>query len=227
MPNQNENCPICGESSAVRSKLVLIDAPWELVPGGDSRKRYLVSPVADEVTPEAVQQRQVSHGYRCDHCGRDFAREWELASARNGRLLQTKKGSWVWLMSWVEKLPSHHSGWTAFTAFVLPILKACVDAKLDEHFRVGQSMSHIIFSTTDVHRLEKYNPSPLRVTIRYEGRLDRWYIAQSYRNILFSEPDHQDPIDSETAFTVLKSYLADLWRETRPGEALPGGLSSH
>lgn len=116
--------------------------------------------------------------------------------------------------------------WDSWKGFVLPLLRTCIDAGFDQYFRVGQSMDHIIFSTTDEHRLEKYNPSPLRVTIRSEDKHQRWYVARSYKNIWFFKPDREDPIDSETAFTVLKSYLVDLWRETRPAEPLPEPLAS-
>lgn len=142
------------------------------------------------------------------------------------RLLAAKPGSWIALIRLVEDdFPDEH--WASWKGFVLPLLRTCVDAGLDQYFRVGQSMSHIIFSTTEEHRLGKCNPSPLRITIRSEDYGQRWYIARSYRNIHFSKPESEALIDSERAFTVLKSYLADLWKETRQGEALPAPLASH
>jgi len=139
------------------------------------------------------------------------------------RLLSTKPGSWIALIRLVEDdFPDEH--WASWKGFVLPLLRTCINAGLDQYFRVGQSMSHIVFSTTEEHRLEKYSPSPLRITIRSEDHGQRWYIARSYRNIHFSKPDSEAPIDSTTAFTVLKSHLSDLWRETHPSEALPEPL---
>ena len=123
-----------------------------------------------------------------------------------------------------DDFPEEH--WVSWKGFVLPLLRTGIDAGLDQYFRVGQSMTHIIFSTTEEHRLEKYNPSPLRITIRSEDNGQRWYIARSYKNIWSSKPDEEAPIDSTTAFPVLKSYLVDLWRETHPNKALPEPLAS-
>ena len=137
------------------------------------------------------------------------------------QMLETKQESWAWLTGWVEHLPRQHANWTSLTAFGLPLLQACMEAGLDQYFRAGQSMAHIIFSTAEEHNLEKYDPPPPRITVRFDPVRQLWLIAWSYRNLHFSEPDRESPVDSETAFPVLKSYLADLWRGTRPDENLP------
>jgi hypothetical protein len=148
-----------------------------------------------------------------------------IASEDYFRLVATKPGSWIALIKQVEE-SRRDAGRASWKGFVLPLLQTCIDAGLDQYFRVGQSMDHIIFSTTDEHRLERYDPSPLRITIRSENKYQLWYIARSYKNIWFSKPDHEAPIDSTTAFPALKSCLTDLWRETRPNEALPEPLAS-
>jgi len=136
----------------------------------------------------------------------------------------TKQESWVWLIGWVEQLPGRHPNWISFSAFVSPLLQACVEAGLDRYFRAGQSMSHIIFSTAEEHRLEKYDPPP-RVTLRFDAANQQWLIAWSYKNLHFSKADREAPANSETAFAVLKAYLTDLWRETRLDESLPVPLA--
>lgn len=225
MAKKSEACPICGDSSAVRPKLVLVNAPWRPVPGRDPRERYLVDLRADELKPEALLNEQFVSGLYCEHCSKAFISELELSRAANVRLLATGAGSWIALIGLVEDdFPEEH--WACWKRFILPLLRSCVDAGLDQYFRVGQSMSHIIFSTTEEHRLEKYSPSPLRITLRSEDKGQRWYIARSYTNIPFNKPDREDVIDSDTAFITLKSYLRDLWMETRPGHALPGPLAS-
>ena len=136
-------------------------------------------------------------------------------------MLKTRQEMWDWLMGWVKSLPTHNNNLTPFAEFVSPLLQACVDARLNDYFRVGQSMLHIVFSTAQEHGLERLNPPRLRVTIRFDSEKKQWLIGRSYGNLHFANADREEPADSETAFTVLKSYLADLWRETRPGESLP------
>ena len=141
-------------------------------------------------------------------------------------MLETKPESWVWLAGVVKQFSDAH--WASWKASVLPRLDECIDARLDQYFRVGQSMSHIIFifSTAEQHGLEKYEPPPPQVTLIFDRANQEWFIAWSYRNLLFSSPDRQDAVNAETAFPVLKSYLADLWRESRPNEPLPAPLAT-
>ena len=140
--------------------------------------------------------------------------------------VKTKQESWTWITEWVESLPSHNENWTPFTAFVAPVLHACVRAGLNEYFRVGQSMSHIIFSTAENHGLEKYNPQPPRVTLLHDRKTNQWFIAWSHLNLLVRPEavERQDSVTSETVLLRLKSYLADLWRETQNGKPLPAAL---
>jgi hypothetical protein len=139
-------------------------------------------------------------------------------------MLDTKQESWAWLVQWVEDMPSHHAILAPWTAFILPLLQACRDEGLDRYFRVGQSMSHIIFSTAEKHCLEQYDPPPPRVTLIYEPEKRQWSIAWGYQNLWFSKPDRQHLVNSDNAFPTLKKYLADLWRETRLDEAVPPSL---
>src|SRR5713101_7029524 len=141
-------------------------------------------------------------------------------------MLETKPESWVWLAGVVKQFSDAH--WASWKASVTPLLDECIDARLDQYFRVGQSMSHIIFifSTAEQHGLEKYEPHPPRVTLIFDRANQEWFIAWSYRNLLFSSPDRQDAVNAESAFPVLKSYLADRWRESRPNEPLPAPLAT-
>ena len=103
-----------------------------------------------------------------------------------------------------------------------------MDAGLDKYFRVGQSMTHIVFSTAEQHGLEQYNPPPPRITLLHERPSDEWFIAWSHLNLIVrpEAAERKTKINAENAVPVLKSYLTDLWRETRPDDALPPPLAT-
>jgi hypothetical protein len=136
--------------------------------------------------------------------------------------MKTMQESWAWLAEWVEGLPSQNANWTPFSAFVLPLLRACMRAGIDRHFRAGQSMTHIIISTSEMHGLEKFVPSPPRVTLRYVKEKEQWFIAWSHWNLLTGpEPEREDYVTFENVLHILKMYLADLWLETQEGKHFP------
>jgi hypothetical protein len=137
-------------------------------------------------------------------------------------MLETKQESWMRLVGFVAGLPDENKNWAPFTAFVLPLLRSCVDSGLDQYFRVGQSMTLIIFSTAESHGLEKYKPPPPRVTLMRDNEV--WVLAWSHRNLLSSAPERCETVGAENVFPTLKRYLTDLWRETLPNEPLPAPL---
>jgi hypothetical protein len=72
-----------------------------------------------------------------------------------------------------------------------------MEAGLDQFFRIGHSMHHIILSTAERHGLEKYNPPPPRVTLLFDRTEQQWFIAWSYRFLLSAEPDRKDSVTAE------------------------------
>jgi hypothetical protein len=152
----------------------------------------------------------------------DLADYYENGNPVEGEFIK----SWNWLAQWVKEMPSNHASWEPWTAFILPLLRTCQDAGLNRYFRVGQSMSHIIFSTAERHGLEQYNPPPPRITLLHESSRDEWFIAWSLLNLMVrpEAAERKTKVNAEDAFPVLKSYLTDLWRETRSSEAIPAPL---
>ncbi len=70
-----EACPRCGDASAVRPKLLLIDEAWVAAPGKDPREKYFADLRVDDVAPESQKSpplEQFVEGYYCDKCGHAF-----------------------------------------------------------------------------------------------------------------------------------------------------------
>jgi len=87
-------------------------------------------------------------------------------------------------------------------------------------------MSQIIISTAKEHGLEKYNPPPPRITVGWnkaEGNR-QYFVAYSHLNLFNSAPENLTVVNSESVFSVLRSYMAQLLRETQTNEALPTAL---
>jgi hypothetical protein len=82
---QSEVCPVCGSSSAVRPKLLLIDEAWVPAPGKDARLKYHADLRVDDVQDQSVRERpleQFIDGFYCDRCNRGFISEEVLKEGR-------------------------------------------------------------------------------------------------------------------------------------------------
>jgi hypothetical protein len=85
MPIHSEICPVCGESSALRPKLLLIDEAWVPAPGKDSRLAYFADLRVDDVQSQKVRDRpleQFIDGSYCDLCNKGFVSEEVLKEGR-------------------------------------------------------------------------------------------------------------------------------------------------
>jgi hypothetical protein len=134
-------------------------------------------------------------------------------------VVENNKASWLDVLQFVDEFPENET-WAAWKAFVRPVIEACIEAGLHQYFRAGQSMQHIIFSTSERHGLEEIIPSPPRVTFGRRAS-ERMFVAWSHSNLWFHDPEREDAVTSENAVSVLRRYLADLWRETRPADSVP------
>ena len=138
--------------------------------------------------------------------------------------VENNRASWQMVLDDLDEYPQD-GYWIAFLAFMREVLQGAIGEGLNDYFRAGQSMHHIIFSTCERHRLEGYDPPPLRVTLEFSKELGA-SVATSHANLWFHPAEKKDPVTAETALPVLKTYLAHLWRETRANEPLPEPLAS-
>jgi hypothetical protein len=118
----------------------------------------------------------------------------------------------------IERFPDEQ--WLSWKEFMRPLVRAAADTGLNDYFRAGQSMSHLIFSTAEEHGLELIDPPPPRVTLGRDEDLT-FFVAISRSNVWFDQPDRKDTIGPDNALSALKAYLYVLWVETRPGQPVP------
>lgn len=133
--------------------------------------------------------------------------------------------SWVAMTAFMTQLAQYPAvaGWARVGA---SIVVAGPARGLDQLFRAGQSMQHLIFSTAPHHGLQ----DELRVTVGWPeddsqsaatgamievslGRTNRW----------FSAPDRLSIGPAADAWPLVAEYLRALWDGTR-GAPLPDGL---
>jgi hypothetical protein len=85
VPTHFGACPLCGEGSAVRPKVVLIDEAWVPAPDKDPRYAYFADLRVDDVQPQNLREtplEQFIDGYYCDRCNKGFVSEEGLKEAR-------------------------------------------------------------------------------------------------------------------------------------------------
>lgn len=79
----SEFCPTCGQASAIRQKLLLIDETWVHGPGKDSRAARFVNLRVEHVLGDHVREQpleQFVEGFYCDRCDKGFVSEEILRS---------------------------------------------------------------------------------------------------------------------------------------------------
>src|SRR5215472_16958456 len=148
-----------------------------------------------------------------------------LRASKRGHSFYPKdnRASWADVLSFIEEFPKNET-WVDWKKFMGALVREGIEEGLDQYFRAGQSMQHIIFSTCERHGLEHFDPPPPRVTV---GRIESdYFVAWSHRNIWFFEAERRDIVTGENAVSTLRSYLVALWRETRPEEPFPPLKSS-
>jgi hypothetical protein len=129
----------------------------------------------------------------------------------------TNEESWEIVLRRVGEHPNNVY-WLAYKKFACTLLDEAIAEGIHHYFRAGTAMSQIILSTSD-RRLEYLSPPPPRVTLQCETQLG--FISWSHANIFFSEPERRENISERNALQTVRSYLKDLWKATRPDDAVP------
>jgi hypothetical protein len=83
--DRTEACPLCGQTSAIRTKLILIDEAWVPAPGKDARLEYFADLRVDDVQAHNLREHpleQFIDGFYCDRCNKGFVSEQGLEENR-------------------------------------------------------------------------------------------------------------------------------------------------
>lgn len=81
MTKHLEACPVCGQTSAVRTKLIMIDGAWIPGPNKDAREEYYSDLRVDAVQPQNLREHpleQFIDGFYCNRCKKGFVSEEAL-----------------------------------------------------------------------------------------------------------------------------------------------------
>jgi hypothetical protein len=131
----------------------------------------------------------------------------------------TNEESWDKVIEFIQEDPGKdYDYWRDYQNFLLPLLRKAIGAGYHHCFRAGGSMADTVFSTVD-RPLEVLTPKPPRVTLRVTP--ERKYAAYSHASIQFFEPERTETMTELNAFSILTTFLADLWLETKPSAPLP------
>jgi hypothetical protein len=134
-------------------------------------------------------------------------------------IVENNKASWLHVLRFVDQFPDNET-WRDWKIFMRFVIGAGIEAGLDRHYRAGQSVQHIIFSTCERHGLEDFSPAPPRITLG-RSKDGGMFVAWSHYNVWFRDPEREDSVTSQNVEIVLRRYLSDLWRETRPKDPVP------
>ena len=127
--------------------------------------------------------------------------------------------SWRRIREFIDEFPDDER-WLDWKRIAKSLISSLTEEHLDRSLRIGQSMSHIIFSTIDHHRL--YQEPRVTVEIREKDKKLRF--AYSTSNLWFNEPIEEITVYEADALLVAKHMLRKLWLVTKPGMEVPDAL---
>lgn len=112
--------------------------------------------------------------------------------------------------------------WSTWKLMVTDVVCALEARGLAAYFRIGQSLHHIMLSTSEHHGLT----SEPRVTLIFHSKDNSACVAYGCTNLHFSAPLSEDRVPPAEAVPRILHHLRRLWRETRPEYPIPDALNA-
>ena len=129
--------------------------------------------------------------------------------------------SWSRISQGINEYPDDQI-WRSWKLIAHDTVNALQSHGLAELFRIGQSMHHIVISTKSEHRLTG-EPS---VTLAIDAKRSTIRVAYGTGNLWFDEPLVETTCQIGDAVPAILTYLARLWRETKPEIELPRQIAA-
>jgi hypothetical protein len=127
--------------------------------------------------------------------------------------------SWQQIHEFIASYPDN-AVWQDWKQIAREIISALESLELVSKFRIGQSMSHIIFSTLNNHRVF----GEPHVTLSIHAKQKTVRVAYSRTNLHFNSSISEDTYPVATAIPGILNYLRRLWNETKPESLIPDSL---
>ena len=141
----------------------------------------------------------------------------------------TNEASWAAMIQFMAGL-SRYPNLVDWSRVGRAVLEHGCALGLDRHFRAGQSMHHLIFSTVPHFGLE----AEWRVTLApsppgedgatVSGQIE---VSLARANRWFSMPDDAETAPVAEAWPLVAEYLSRLWRATKADTPPPAGILTY
>jgi len=125
--------------------------------------------------------------------------------------------SWDAVTAYIEQYPDD-SNWGAWKKLARKFIREGISLGLNQYFRAGQGMHHLLFSTLDHHGLL----DEPRVTVVFHPE-DELRIIYSKTNLHFHTNELECLLPYAEGFSAFKKNLSQLWTAT-VSEPLPDEL---
>jgi len=116
--------------------------------------------------------------------------------------------SWHALIASIREHPDNDY-WILWKQLAMRFVQKAVDSGLNNYFRAGRSMNHLVFSTLDRNGLR--DEPRVTIVIRTKSEIQ---IAYGNSNRLFGSPELEYTLPLEEGFSTFRRFLHQLWTAT-------------